>query len=64
MSHYFERTDNKTLDELEGLLIKFNVLFEAAEEDSDKTKLLSTIGDLEEKIRSAEYKERLINGEE
>lgn len=32
-------------------------------EDPDKIKLLSVIGDLEEKIRHGQFKEQLLNGE-
>ena len=64
MDIYFGRVENRSLDELKGLLIKVNVLYDAAEEDSDKLKLLSFIGELEEKIRAEQYKGRLMNGEE
>lgn len=39
-------------------------LYEVAEGDADKIKLLELIGDLERKIREAQYKEDLMNGYE
>ena len=61
---YFTRIESKSLEQLQGLLIKVNILYESTEEDSDKIKLLGFIGELEEKIRCEEFKERLMNGEE
>ena len=61
---YYSKIESKSLEELQMLLIKVNILYDAAEEDGDKIKLLGFIGELEEKIRFAEYKERLMNGEE
>ena len=61
----FERVESNCLAELRALLVKSNDLYESAEiEDSDKIKLLDKIGELENKIRSEVYKERVLNGEE
>jgi len=64
MENYSAWIKNRSLDEQEALLIKLNVLYDAAEEDSDKIKLLNFIEELEEKIRAEQYKARLMNGEE
>ena len=51
--------------ELRALLVKTNGLYDSYEiEDADKIKLLDKIGELENKIRAEEYKERVLNGEE
>jgi len=65
MPSYFERVESKSLVELRALLVKTNGLYDSAEiEDTDKIKLLDKIGELENKIRSEVYKERVLNGEE
>ena len=61
----FERMESKSLTELRALLVKTNDLYESSQiEDTDKIKLLDKIGELENKIRAQEYKERVLNGEE
>ncbi len=60
-----ERVESKSLTELRALLVKTNDLYESSQiEDTDKIKLLDKIGELENKIRAQEYKERVLNGEE
>ena len=61
---YFTRIESKSLEQLQGLLIKVTILYDSAEEDEDKIKLLGFMEELEEKIRCEEFKERLMNGEE
>jgi len=59
------RVESKSLVELRALLVKTNDLYESSQiEDIDKIKLLDKIGELENKIRSEVYKERVLNGEE
>jgi len=61
----FEKLKSKSLRELRALLVKTNDLYESSQiEDTDKIKLLDMIGELENKIRAEEYKERVLNGEE
>ena len=61
----FERVESKSLVELRALLVKTNGLYDSSEiEDTDKIKLLDKIGELENKIRAEEYKQRVLNGEE
>jgi len=61
----FEKVESKSLTELRALLVKTNDLYDSVEiEDTDKIKLLEKIGELENKIRAQEYKERVLNGEE
>jgi len=61
----YERVESKSLVELRALLVKTNDLYESSQiEDTDKIKLLDKIGELENKIRAEEYKERVLNGEE
>jgi len=61
----FERVESKSLVELRALLVKTNDLYDSSQiEDTDKIKLLDKIGELENKIRAEEYKERVLNGEE
>lgn len=61
----FEKVESKSLTELRALLVKTNDLYESSQiEDTDKIKLLDKIGELENKIRSEVYKERVLNGEE
>ena len=61
----FEKVVSKSLTELRALLVKTNDLYDSSQiEDTDKIKLLDKIGELENKIRAQEYKERVLNGEE
>ena len=61
----FERVESNCLMELRALLVKTNDLYESSQiEDIDKIKLLDKVGELENKIRAQEYKERVLNGEE
>ena len=61
----FERVESNCLAELLALLVKTNDLYESVEiEVTDKIKLLDKMGELENKIRAQEYKERVLNGEE
>jgi len=61
----FEKVESKSLAELRALLVKTNDLYESSQiEDTDKIKLLDKIGELENKIRAEEYKERVLNGDE
>jgi len=61
----FEKVESKSLVELRALLVKTNDLYDSSQiEDTDKIKLLDKIGELENKIRAEEYKERVLNGEE
>ena len=61
----FEKVESKSLTELRALLVKTNDLYESTQiEDTNKIKLLDKIGEMENKIRAEEYKERVLNGEE
>ena len=61
----FEKVESKSLVELRALLVKTNDLYESSQiEDTDKINLLDKIGELENKIRAQEFKERVLNGEE
>lgn len=64
MLNDLEREESLALIELRVLLGKANSLYDFAEEDADKIKLLDKIGELENSIRGEEYKERVLNGEE
>jgi len=60
-----ERVEINCLVELRALLVKANDLYDSSQiDDADKIKLLDKIGELENKIRSQVYKERVLNGEE
>ena len=59
-----EKAECKSLMELRALKKKAKKLYKSTKvEDSDKIKLLDVIGDLENKIRQEEFKEKLLNGE-
>ena len=53
-----------SLEGLRALKKKAKKLYKSdTTEDPDKIKLLTVIGDLEEKIRHGQFKEKLLNGE-
>jgi hypothetical protein len=64
MERYCDRVEFRSLAEIKLLLEETNALYNKAKEVSDKIKLLELIGNLEEKIRAEDYKEKLLNGEE
>jgi hypothetical protein len=58
------KVGDRSLAGLKALKKKAKKLYKSTgTEDTDKIKLLSVIGDLEEKIRYGQFKEQLLNGE-